>query len=78
MKKSKLNEQQIEYLSMLKDLYDRGVNDPKIRGALGLTRLHLSGAGPAFSGLIRRNLVEEKNRIFYITDAGRAALAAYN
>lgn len=71
-KSTKINDRQAELLSTFAASYATGM---EAYGApLGLTAVHLSGEGQALSGLIRRGYIEERNRIFYITEAGRAAL----
>jgi hypothetical protein len=70
-----LTDRQVEHLAALDECRLAGLREPNIRAPLGMTALHFSGAGQAFAGLIKRGLVEERNRIFYITNAGQKALA---
>jgi hypothetical protein len=69
--KIKLTDRQGGILLYLEELHNEGMAD---HGApMGMTRLQLGGEGPGAFGLLKRGLMEERNNLFYITEAGIAA-----
>jgi hypothetical protein len=70
-----LNERQVNLLASFKWSHDEGLKSRPYFVPFGVSRLQLSGAGMAMTGLIKRGLVVERNDLFYITEDGLAALA---
>lgn len=73
-KAAKINERQRELLLSFKHSHEEGKKSPPYYVPFGMTGLSLGGAGQAMSGLLKRGMVQERNNLYYITDAGIAAL----
>ncbi len=72
---ARINARQSELLLSFKLLHDDGKNSPPYYVPFGMTGLSLAGEGQPMAGLLKRGLVEERNHLYYITDAGIAALS---
>lgn len=73
-RKLKINDRQHALLLSFSEQHAYGMRE--FGEPFGIGRLTLSCEGQPMAGLIRRGFVREQNNIFYITDAGFAALAA--
>jgi hypothetical protein len=74
MDRYKVTERQVTILATLNSAHHNGMLS-QCAEPFGVTGLVLAGSGAALTGLLKRGLACERNRLFYITEDGQIALS---